>query len=59
MYVYIISHKGKVKVHKNIKTDPELFFELVLPFIEDIIIGVECVFCPALQAGSSTGISTS
>jgi transposase len=45
MYVCIIDQKGKVQVHKNIKTDPELFFELVFPFVEDIIIGVECVFC--------------
>lgn len=45
MYVCIINQQGKVKVHKNIKTDPELFFELVFPFMEDIIVGVECVFC--------------
>ncbi len=45
MYICIINHKGKVKVHMNIKTDSELFFELVLPFMEDIIIGVESVFC--------------
>ena len=32
-------------VHQNIKTDPELLFELVFPYIDDIVIGVECVFC--------------
>ena len=45
MYVCILNAKGKVVVHKNIKTDPELFFELIFPYIEDIAIGVECVFC--------------
>ncbi len=45
MYVCIINQQGKTKVHKNIKTEPELFFELVFPYLEDIIIGVECVFC--------------
>jgi transposase len=45
MYVCIISQKGKVVVHKNIKTDPELFFELIFPYIDDIVVGVECVFC--------------
>jgi predicted NBD/HSP70 family sugar kinase len=45
MYVCIIDHKGKTKVHKNIKTSPELFFELVFPFLEDVVVGVECVFC--------------
>ncbi len=38
MYICIINHNGKVKVHKNIETDPELFFELVFPFTEDVII---------------------
>ena len=45
MYVCIINQNGKVRVHKNIKTDPEQFFELVFPFLDDIVIGVECVFC--------------
>jgi transposase len=45
MYVCIISQKGKVVVHKNIKTDPELFFELIFPYIDDLVVGVECVFC--------------
>ena len=45
MYVCIISQRGKVKVHKNIKTDPELFFELIFAFLDDIVVSVECVFC--------------
>lgn len=45
MYVCIIDQKGKMKVHQNIKTDPELLFEIVFPFLDDIVIGVECVFC--------------
>ena len=45
MYVCILDKKGKTKVHKNIKTDPEMLFELVFPYIDDIVIGVECVFC--------------
>ena len=47
MYVYILNQKGKTMVHENIKTDPELFFELVFPYLEDLVVGVECVFCPA------------
>ena len=34
-----------MKVHQNIKTDPELLFEIIFPFLDDIVIGVECVFC--------------
>ena len=45
MYVCIIDQKGKTRVHKNIKTDPELLFELIFPYIDDMVIGVECVFC--------------
>jgi transposase len=45
MYVCILNGKGKVKVHKNIKTDPELFFDLIFPYLDDIAVGVECVFC--------------
>lgn len=45
MYVCILDQKGKTKVHKNIKTDPELLFEIIFPYIEDVVIGVECVFC--------------
>ena len=45
MYVCILNSKGKVKVHKNIKTDPEVFFDLIFPYLGDIAVGVECVFC--------------
>ena len=45
MYVCILAQNGKVLIHKNIKTDPERFFELVFPFIEGVVVGVECVFC--------------
>jgi len=45
MYGCIIDQKGKIRVHENIQTDPERFFELVFPFLDDIVIGVECVFC--------------
>ena len=45
MYVCILDHKGKMRVHQNIDTDGELFFELIFPFLEDVVVGVECVFC--------------
>ena len=47
MYVCILDQKGKNRVHKNIQTDPELLRDLIFPYIDDIVIGVECVFCPA------------
>jgi len=45
MYVCIMDQKGKIRVHENIKTDPQLLFELVFPYLDDVVVGVECVFC--------------
>ena len=45
MYVCILDQKGKMKVHQNISTDPEMFFELIFPYLDDLVVGVECVFC--------------
>lgn len=45
MYICVLDQQGKVKIHENIKTDPDIFFELISRFIDDIVIGVECVFC--------------
>jgi transposase len=45
MYVCIIDQRGKTRVHQNIDTDPQAFFELIFPFIEDVVVAVECVFC--------------
>ncbi len=56
MYVCILNSLGKIVLHKNIKTDPETFFELIFPYLEDVIVGVECMFSPEKTSGSSTGI---
>lgn len=45
MYVCILDKENKVVVHENIKTDPNDFIKLIEPYREDIIVGVECVFC--------------
>lgn len=44
MYVCIIDSRGKTKVHRNMKTDPETLFDTIFPFLEDVVIGVECMF---------------
>jgi transposase len=44
MYVCIIDQKGKTRVHQNITTDPELLFDIIFPYLEDIVICVECMF---------------
>jgi len=45
MYVCIFYNLGKIVLHKNIKTDPQIFFELMFPYLEGVVVGVECVFC--------------
>ena len=44
MYVCIIDQKGKTRVHQNLKTDPEALFDIIFPFLEDVVICVECMF---------------
>ena len=48
-----LKQQGKVLVHQNIKTDPELFFEIIFPYIDDVAVGVECVFCAEPSSGST------
>ena len=38
MYVCIIDQKGKTRVHENLKTDPEALFDIIFPFLEDVVI---------------------
>ena len=45
MFVCIIDSEAKIVVHKNIRTKPELFLEIIKPYQEDIVVGVECMFC--------------
>jgi hypothetical protein len=44
MYICIVNDKGEIIVHKNINTDPERFLELISPYIENIVVAVECIF---------------
>lgn len=44
MYVCIIDQKGKTRVHQNLNADPEPLFDIIFPFLEDVVVGVECMF---------------
>ena len=44
MFVCILDSQGSVIVHKNIKTTPEDFLNIVGPYREDLIVAVECIF---------------
>jgi len=44
MYICIIDAQGKTKLHQNFDTDAALLFDAIFPYLEDVVIGVECMF---------------
>jgi transposase len=44
MYICIIDAQRKTKLHQNFDTDPALLFDAIFPYLEDVVIGVECMF---------------
>jgi len=40
-----MDQQGNILIHKNIPTDADTFLALIKPYQEDIVIGVECLFC--------------
>jgi len=45
LYVCIIDQLGKVLVHKEISADPEKLQKLLQPYIDRVVVGVECMHC--------------
>ena len=44
MFVCILDQKANILIHKNIPTDAQTFLDLIHPYREDLVIGVECIF---------------
>jgi transposase len=44
MYVCILDTTGQVLVHRNVKSTPEAFLEVVGPYREDLVVAAECLF---------------
>jgi transposase len=46
MYLCILDNEtGEVLMHRNIRTEPERFLRAVAPYRDDLVVGVECIFC--------------
>ena len=45
LYVCILDHTGNVVIHKEIKAAPEPLMALIMPYLDGIVIGVECMHC--------------
>lgn len=44
MFLCILDAEGNVLLHRNIASSPDVFLKTVAPFVDDLVIGVECVF---------------
>lgn len=44
MYLCILGQEGVVRLHRNIKTKPDLFLKAIEPYREDLVVAVECMF---------------
>ena len=45
MHVCILDQDGNELLSKNIPTKPEELLRLIAPYRDDLVIGVECIFC--------------
>jgi transposase len=44
MYVCILDGTGQILVHRNVKSTPEAFLEVVGPYRDDLVVAAECMF---------------
>ena len=44
MYICILDAGGQVLVHRNVKSTPEAFLEVVAPYREELVVAAECMF---------------
>jgi transposase len=44
MYVCILNQSGEILVHRNLKTTPETFLNVLAPYREGLVVAVECMF---------------
>lgn len=44
MYLCILDSEGHVVFHKDLPTTPQALMKAVKPFLDDLVIGVECMF---------------
>jgi hypothetical protein len=45
LYVCILDERGNKVVHQKIKADKHELLKLILPYLGDIVVGVECMHC--------------
>jgi hypothetical protein len=44
LYVCILNQNGDIVGHRHIKTKPNALLQLMVPYREDFVVAVECLF---------------
>ncbi len=44
MYVCILDQAGQTVLHQNMPVDASSLLKIVMPYLPDIVISVECIF---------------
>jgi transposase len=44
MYLCILDQEGKILLHRNIKSNPDVFLKSIELYREDLVVAVECIF---------------
>jgi len=44
LYACILDQQGTILVHRNIKANPTAQIKLITPYLDDLVVGVECQF---------------
>jgi len=45
LYVCVLDDTGEIRLHRNLPCRPDAFLEAIEPFRENLVVGVECLFC--------------
>ena len=45
LYVCILNERGEKVLHQKIKAEPKQLLKLLTPYMEDVVVGVECMHC--------------
>ena len=45
MYICILDSNGQVKFHKDVKTKPDALLKAIKPYMGNLVVAVECMFC--------------
>ncbi len=45
LYVCFLDRGGEVLLHKECSANPDKLLDLITPYREDLVLGVECMHC--------------